>query len=332
MLKREPENIEALAGKADYQRLLGDYELALATCEEVLKLDAQNVIGLLVKGQALNSLERFDEALAAFQATLAFSPENARALWNVAYVYYSSADYDKALEHFDVLLSKFPDYADGLNTKAWVLRYMGRLEESIQAFELLLEKNPRDSRRGSAESEIRAMREDITKKHWLVEEAKTSTDRIQKLQALYAYLGTDIDKNYKSIMAILEAVNREDRKAPIDDGSAKLLVLQCRSIATRLNNFRHFGQATGVLRIGARFLRSPSEASGLYYDLACFASLASQQVSSDERRAFVDESFAALDLAQRNGWRNHSHALEDRDLFPLHGDSRWQEFLDKIKS
>lgn len=68
-------------------------------------------------------------------------------------------------------------------------------------------------------------------------------------------------------------------------------------------------------------IEAGSNRATTWYDLACSLAL-----NGDKEGAF-----RALSESAKQGFTNHGHASQDSDLNSLHGDPRWQPFLDRIK-
>ncbi len=82
VLAVEPQNTDALGGKAGSLTGLRRFEEALRVCDETLKVNPDHARTLLNRSHALNSMGRFEEGLAAANRVITLLPDSFRAQVN----------------------------------------------------------------------------------------------------------------------------------------------------------------------------------------------------------------------------------------------------------
>jgi tetratricopeptide (TPR) repeat protein len=88
---------------------LGCHEEAIASFEEVLKIQPDNSYAWNNRGVVLFKRGRLDEAIASFDKALKFKPKNADAFYNKACCYALQDDVEQTIENLQQAINLSPD-------------------------------------------------------------------------------------------------------------------------------------------------------------------------------------------------------------------------------
>jgi tetratricopeptide (TPR) repeat protein len=108
-----------------------EYDKAMTTFDQVLKLDSRSVDALNGKGLVLNSLGKYQEAISWFDMALNIDPNFVETLNNKGIALSNLGKYQKAIYWFDMALNIDPNFVDALYNKADVLGELGNYEEAL---------------------------------------------------------------------------------------------------------------------------------------------------------------------------------------------------------
>lgn len=86
-----------------------NFEGALKIYDAVVKQDPENVDALNGKARVLSWMGRYDDAVIVYQKSLTLAPHNLDSLTGLADVYAWQGDYDRAIHLLLGSLDKFPD-------------------------------------------------------------------------------------------------------------------------------------------------------------------------------------------------------------------------------
>jgi tetratricopeptide (TPR) repeat protein len=137
-LHAQPVTLEHAASLAAEGRL----EAALATYDQLHRLDPTDVAVRLGRGHVLAWLGRDDDAQAAFADVLAQDATNLSALLGVAFNHAWRGRYDDARAGFEEVLALEPGFAEAQRGLAFVAQWSGRHSEALERFGRLLESDP----------------------------------------------------------------------------------------------------------------------------------------------------------------------------------------------
>ena len=104
-LKQLPQNITILNEEISLYCDQGQYDKAIAICDEILKIDRANEDAFSQKIGVLRSLNRFSDAEELIQEALTRLPRNVAILNQQGYLYADQQQYKEALEAFEQVLS-----------------------------------------------------------------------------------------------------------------------------------------------------------------------------------------------------------------------------------
>ncbi|PSB41150.1 hypothetical protein C7B80_31550 [Cyanosarcina cf. burmensis CCALA 770] len=143
-LKINPNNNDAWHSRGYALSNVGRYEEAIASYDQALKINPNNNNAWYNRGIVLRKLERYEEAIASYDQALKINPNNNNA-WNnrgVALNYLGS--YEEALDSYDQALKINPDDDDACYNRGVALDAVGRYEEAIASYNQALKISPDD--------------------------------------------------------------------------------------------------------------------------------------------------------------------------------------------
>ena len=95
-----------------------EYDKAMTTFDQVLKLDSKSVDALNGKGLVLNNLGKYQEAISLFDMALKIDPNFVETLNNKGMALSNLGKYQEAISLFDMALKIDPNFVDALYNKA----------------------------------------------------------------------------------------------------------------------------------------------------------------------------------------------------------------------
>jgi tetratricopeptide (TPR) repeat protein len=134
-LKQLPQNITILNEEISLYCDQGQYDKAIAICDEILKIDRANEDAFSQKIGVLRSLNRFSDAEELIQEALTRLPRNVAILNQQGYLYADQQQYEAALKAFRQVLFIDPTNVGAFVGKIQALRSQGNLDQANQALE-----------------------------------------------------------------------------------------------------------------------------------------------------------------------------------------------------
>lgn len=139
------------AGHSHY--LAGQYQEALESYDQALKIHPEDAAALRGKAAALLAAGKNDSALECYDRIIAIEPLNAQPLTEKADVLAGLKRFEEALAHYDRGLALGPT-AEICLKKGAALRKLGRQQEALQCYERALELNPGDAQALSGKGDV----------------------------------------------------------------------------------------------------------------------------------------------------------------------------------
>lgn len=141
-IAREPSAI-AYAARARVWCYHGDFDKALADCDEALKLDPELAMAYGRRGRAWAGKDELDKAIADFDAALRLDSEDSHAYTHRARAHNERGDYELAVKDCNEAISRDPNsnVAYYYRGRAWALQ--GDVVQAIADFNQSLKLNPR---------------------------------------------------------------------------------------------------------------------------------------------------------------------------------------------
>jgi len=148
-----PENVKALAAKADALYDKEQWDQCILTCTELLALvegDASipsNVKAAIYnnRGNAYNKIGNFDSALADFQKSLGLNPNYANTYNGRGVVYRDKGEFDKAIADFDKALELQSDLAGAYNNRGNVYFSQDEYDRAITDYDQAIKIDPKNT-------------------------------------------------------------------------------------------------------------------------------------------------------------------------------------------
>lgn len=152
VLKDEPNNLDALSGKAlalSSRDGTNDQFDALLAWNKILEIDPNypdaihnKKVVLNLIGQDYDRKRHFDKAISYYDKILEIDPNYLDALNNKAVVFYNMGKFNEALSYYDKALSVDPNSVHSLTGKGTTLNDLGRYEEAIPLFDKTIAIDP----------------------------------------------------------------------------------------------------------------------------------------------------------------------------------------------
>lgn len=125
-----------------YYLAVGDYEEAIARCDDALDAEPGYVDAWLVKAAAYVYLCAYDKSLACYEKAAALDPDEAQAWAGQGDVLRYLERPEEALPYYDKALALAPGYADCLTGKGDALIEAGSYDEGMAALAAAAEAGP----------------------------------------------------------------------------------------------------------------------------------------------------------------------------------------------
>ena len=144
LLQHQPDNFDALQGlgQVNYQR--GRLDAALALTQAALKSDLSRADGFASLGLIFHALRDFQRALASYDEGLRLAPDDAELLNQRGVALLELGRAREALESFDRVLLHTPNHLDALGNRGNALLKLNRVTDALATYDRALECAPRN--------------------------------------------------------------------------------------------------------------------------------------------------------------------------------------------
>ncbi|MEH2038945.1 MAG: tetratricopeptide repeat protein [Nostoc sp.] len=119
-----------------------EYEAAIASYDQALKLKPDYQEAWYDRGYALGKLVRFEEAIASYDQALKFQPDYHQAWYNRGIALDDLGRFEEAIASYDQALKIKPDYHQAWYNRGNALGKLGRFEEAIASYDQALKIKP----------------------------------------------------------------------------------------------------------------------------------------------------------------------------------------------
>ena len=143
-----------------------EYDKAMTTFDQVLKLDSRSVDALNGKGLVLNNLGKYQEAISWFDMALKIDPNFVETLNNKGMALSNLGKYQEAISWFDMALKIDPNFVDALYNKADALGELGSYEEAFIWTEKALAIDTANQNTSMSTSTVASKRNKLKNFHW----------------------------------------------------------------------------------------------------------------------------------------------------------------------
>jgi putative PEP-CTERM system TPR-repeat lipoprotein len=141
-LARHPKDIDVLLFKGDLQRRLAQSDAAVATYDQVLKINNGNAVAHLQKTFTLIESDKFDAAQSAIAEAGKAVPNNVALTYAQALLNFKMAKYPAANDSVQLVLRAAPDYQPAILLAGAVQFALGNVQQAEQHLRRYLEANP----------------------------------------------------------------------------------------------------------------------------------------------------------------------------------------------
>ncbi|MBO0791483.1 MAG: tetratricopeptide repeat protein, partial [Ktedonobacteraceae bacterium] len=142
VIRLDPNGSRIYSNKGSVLFQLGRYEEALAAFEEYIRLDPESSEGYFNKGKTLIALDRPEEALAMFEQALCLDPYDARKYYHKGNMLMALKRYEEALVAFEQSIQLDPEPVDAYAQRGDILSEFGRYAEALAMYEQVLSRDP----------------------------------------------------------------------------------------------------------------------------------------------------------------------------------------------
>lgn len=141
VLTAEPDNLAALAGRAEALGQHGKHAKASEDWAHVVKLKGSDLAARMQLGLSLNAANLYDKAVEAFEAFIQLEPNNPEAYIGLARAYEALKNPGKADENLAAALKINPTSNSALMTRAEIAERRGDRELAIESYSQALKAN-----------------------------------------------------------------------------------------------------------------------------------------------------------------------------------------------
>ena len=144
LVQHQPDNFDALQGLGQINYRRGRLDAALALTQAALKSDLSRADGFASLGLIFHALRDFQRALASYDEGLRLAPDDAELLNRRGVVLLELGRAREALESFDRVLLHTPNRLDALGNRGNALLKLNRVADALAAYDRALECAPRN--------------------------------------------------------------------------------------------------------------------------------------------------------------------------------------------
>ncbi len=152
-------DVATLQSRALLASASGNLDQAIALFDEVLKVEPDNANALTGKAVALKRAGKVDDALACLNKVLSTKPDHGGALLNRGRILEERGEFDDALEAYDKLIELSPGDADAWIAQGDVLAKTGRQTDAIKSYNEALKVVPNDDETRAKIRDLEKVRE-----------------------------------------------------------------------------------------------------------------------------------------------------------------------------
>lgn len=144
-IKSEPENVVALHTLSIAYNSLGQYDLAIKSFREVLRIRPEDTSAWNGLGAAYVNLKQYEHAIKAFREALRIEPEYAKAWFNLGVAYGDLMQFHQAIQAYRESVRIEPEYADAWYNLGNVYLKLKQYDQAIKAYRETLRSQPKNA-------------------------------------------------------------------------------------------------------------------------------------------------------------------------------------------
>ncbi|NEQ69757.1 MAG: CHAT domain-containing protein [Symploca sp. SIO2D2] len=128
--------------RGELMKIFQQYGEALASFDQVIKLQPDFYPAWYSRGDVLNTLGQINEVLASFDQVIKLQPDYYQAWYNRGNVLRELGQYQEALASYDQAIKLQPDYYQAWYNRGNVLRELGQYQEALASFDQVIKLRP----------------------------------------------------------------------------------------------------------------------------------------------------------------------------------------------
>jgi carboxyl-terminal processing protease len=121
---------------------VGEYDKAVADCDQAIKLSPKYALSYLNRGNAFFAKQDYNHAIADYDQAIRIEPGYAFAFRNRGLAYSQKGDYDHAIADYKEAVRLDPKYAEAFNDRGVAYKGKGDLDHALADFEESIRLNP----------------------------------------------------------------------------------------------------------------------------------------------------------------------------------------------
>jgi protein O-GlcNAc transferase len=137
-----PPEIQALHHQAELELKQGQYQQAIATCHQVLKLHPQFESAYITLGNILQTQNKITSAIRAYQQALEINPKFAEVYVNLGTMYLRLGEIETGIEYYQKALKIEPNLAAVYWNLGKVYKRQGKQNQALESWQKALEIQP----------------------------------------------------------------------------------------------------------------------------------------------------------------------------------------------
>ncbi len=138
LLRRDPNNIDALLNKSMALGLRGQYELAIECCDQVLDFEPENYKSLKNKAIFFEQMNKYGAAIDFYNKALNINSDNIDCLFGKGMILNQLERYNDAVICFDKILNIDPENQAAIINKGISLGHLNHRQEAMDCYDKII--------------------------------------------------------------------------------------------------------------------------------------------------------------------------------------------------
>jgi len=145
-LRLNPQHVDALLGRAEARRKVGQYDSSIEDCNQVIKLRPKLAKGYYCRGATEGILKQFDPAIRDYTEAIRLNKSFALAYDGRGDTYISLRQYDRALDDLNEAIRLRPDNPLFHMRRGVAFQNLKQFEKAIQDYDQVIKLEPNNAR------------------------------------------------------------------------------------------------------------------------------------------------------------------------------------------
>jgi len=142
MIKRDPEDIDALIGLGDVYVFVGKYEKAIDVFSKAEKVNPNSLNICSRLAENYNKISDYERAIKYYQRYLQLSPNSAEVYTDLGNIYLEAGEIKEAIVVFENAIKFYPDNAEIIRTLGEIYRIKSDVDEAIKYYKRYVQLVP----------------------------------------------------------------------------------------------------------------------------------------------------------------------------------------------